>query len=69
MDKGNPGRAKAEACAREVGAATLFPSFASGAGRLTDWNDLHQREGLEEVKRQLLAGAGQRKRDIPVMGP
>lgn len=66
--KGNPGRAKAEACAREVGAATLFPSFASGAGRLTDWNDLHQREGLEEVKRQLLAGAGQRKRDIRSWG-
>lgn len=51
---GNVGRAKAEACAKEIGGTALFPSFAGKEGGPTDWNDLHQREGLEEVKRQLL---------------
>ena len=50
----NIGRKKAEACAKEVGGVALFPSFAAGEGEPTDWNDLHRREGLEEVKRQLL---------------
>lgn len=51
----NVGRRKAEACAKEVGGVALFPSFAAEEGEPTDWNDLHRREGLEEVKRQLLA--------------
>lgn len=61
---GNVGRAKAEVCAREIGGTALFPSFAGKEGGPTDWNDLHQREGLEEVKRQLLGGVEQRRRDI-----
>lgn len=65
---GNVGRAKAEACAGEIGGTALFPSFAADEGRPTDWNDLHQREGLGEVKRQLLAGAEQRRRDIRSWG-
>lgn len=60
----NKGRVKGEACAKEVGATVLFPSFASDENEPTDWNDLHVREGLEEVKRQLLGGAAQRRRDI-----
>ena len=65
---GNVGRAKAEACAGEIGGTALFPSFAEDEGRPTDWNDLHQREGLEEVKRQLLAGAEQRQPNIRSWG-
>lgn len=64
----NVGRRKAEACAKEVGGVVLFPSFAAEEGEPTDWNDLHRREGLEEVKRQLLAGADQRRRDIRQWG-
>lgn len=52
---GNAGRLAAEACARETGASVLFPQFRSDDKKSTDWNDLHTREGMEEVKRQLFA--------------
>lgn len=52
---GNRGRKAAEECALKVGAAAIFPRFASDAGEPTDWNDLHVREGLEAVRRQTAA--------------
>ncbi|WP_131112180.1 DUF927 domain-containing protein [Sulfuricystis thermophila] len=52
---GNPGRAKAQAAARAVGAAAVFPIFAGERGeKQTDFNDLHQAEGLEAVRRIIM---------------
>lgn len=49
----NPGREKAEAAARLVRGAAVFPSgLPVGA---SDFNDLHQSAGLEEVRRQIEA--------------
>lgn len=49
---GNPGHAKARAAALAVGGKLALPAFAqSGTG--TDFNDLHQAEGLEAVARQV----------------
>ncbi|SNR81535.1 putative DNA primase/helicase [Humidesulfovibrio mexicanus] len=52
---GNPGLSKATAAALDVGAFLAVPSFKEPAGR-TDFNDLHQAEGLDVVRAQL-AGA------------
>ncbi|MDO9083680.1 MAG: DUF927 domain-containing protein, partial [Humidesulfovibrio sp.] len=57
---GNPGLSKATAAALAVGATLAVPSFrepldAQGKAR-TDFNDLHQAEGLDVVRAQL-AGA------------
>jgi phage/plasmid primase-like uncharacterized protein/phage/plasmid-associated DNA primase len=49
----NPGREKALAAAKSVGGVVCFPRFSSLDGRPTDFNDLHVREGLEQVKKQL----------------
>ncbi len=58
--KGNIGRSKATSAALAVGASLAVPSFkepldAQGKAR-TDFNDLHQAEGLDVVRAQL-AGA------------
>lgn len=50
---GNPGRSKAELAAQAVGGRVVFPEFQSLEGKPTDFNDLHCREGLETVVRQL----------------
>lgn len=52
--KYNTGREKGEKAAAEMGARAYFPKFKSLDGKPTDWNDLHTREGLEEVRAQLL---------------
>lgn len=52
---GNPGLSKATAAALAVGASLAVPSFNESTGR-TDFNDLHQAEGLDAVRAQL-AGA------------
>lgn len=54
---GNPGQSKATAAALDVGALLAMPSFkepldADGKAR-TDFNDLHQAEGLDVVRAQL----------------
>lgn len=49
---GNPGVSKATAAALAVGASLAVPSFREPAGR-TDFNDLHQAEGLDVVRAQL----------------
>lgn len=56
---GNPGLSKATAAALAVGASLAVPSFKEPAGR-TDFNDLHQAEGLDVVRAQL-AGAAKLK--------
>jgi putative DNA primase/helicase len=52
---GNPGRDKAHKCSRTVDACLYtWPTFAAGRGdKDTDFNDLHQRQGLGAVRRQL----------------
>ncbi|MDP2848602.1 MAG: DUF3987 domain-containing protein, partial [Humidesulfovibrio sp.] len=55
LTKANPGVSKATAAALAVGASLAVPSFKEPAGR-TDFNDLHQAEGLDMVRAQL-AGA------------
>ena len=50
----NPGRTKAEEAAKAISAKTLFPTFSNLENKPKDWNDLHQREGLEALKSQLL---------------
>jgi putative DNA primase/helicase len=55
---GNPGRTKAEAAARAVGAEVAFPVFSGERGEgQTDFNDLHRAEGLEAVRRAVMAAA------------
>ena len=54
--KGNPGREKAHRAARSItDTAYTWPYFAPGrrAPKDTDFNDLHAREGLGVVRRQL----------------
>jgi len=53
---GNPGVSKATAAALAVGASLAVPNFKEPAGR-TDFNDLHQAEGLDVVRAQLAATA------------
>lgn len=50
----NAGREKATEAAKAVFAKPVFPKFRDETSKPTDWNDLHAREGLDEVKRQLL---------------
>ena len=43
------GRGKGQEAAQATRARLVLPKFATGAGK--DFNDLHQSEGLEEVRR------------------
>ncbi len=52
-DTDEVGRSKAAEAAKKAHGCYIFPVFRSGQG--TDFNDLHQTEGLEEVRRQLNA--------------
>ena len=55
LTDGNPGRVKAVAAARSVLAGVTFPLFRQrGTAKLTDFNDLHQAEGLGEVTEQIV---------------
>jgi len=49
----NAGRTKAEEAAKASMAKCVFPKFRTEENNPTDWNDLHIREGLDEVKKQL----------------
>jgi len=49
----NLGREKALAAASKFDAKAVFPVFASMEGRPTDFNDLHDREGMPAVRRQV----------------
>ena len=52
--EGNPGVAKAKEAADKIHAAVIVPAFSeiSQARQATDWNDLHQLEGLDTVRKQ-----------------
>lgn len=56
--EGNPGISYAERAASAVGnSIVLRPEFAGDrSDSATDFNDLHQAEGIDAVRRQLLAG-------------
>lgn len=64
---GNVGRKKATACAAALGVKAVFPIFKNLEGQPTDFNDLHQREGLPALRAQLLAEQPV-KRDIRQWG-
>lgn len=50
----NTGRNKARETATHVGGSVVFPDFKeNNKDNLTDFNDLHQLEGLDEVKKQI----------------
>lgn len=50
----NPGRESAEQVAKKYYCSVVFPKFKdSGNIKLTDFNDLHVAEGIEEVTKQL----------------
>lgn len=52
-DNDEAGRSKAQEAAQAAHGRLVVPTFTTGAG--TDFNDLHQSEGLPEVRRQLEA--------------
>lgn len=56
----NAGREQGLAAAAAVMGRAVFPKFRSEENRPTDFNDLHSREGLEEVSKQLLEIKAQR---------
>jgi P4 family phage/plasmid primase-like protien len=51
----NTGVEKATEAAKAVGGLVAIPQFASDDGQPTDFNDLHQREGLDAVRQQIRA--------------
>lgn len=55
LTEGNPGRMKATAAARSLDrCGVVYPVFRGRAGRkVTDFNDLHIAEGLDQVRDQL----------------
>jgi len=50
---GNPGLSKATETARAVNAKLAVPQFRDTTTKPTDFNDLHQLEGLDKVKEQI----------------
>ena len=50
-DNDEAGRSKGQEAAQKAQARLVLPFFTTGTG--TDFNDLHQSEGLQEVRRQL----------------
>ena len=52
---GNPGLTKATETAKAIGARLAVPQFRDTTTRPTDFNDLHQLEGLDAVKAQIEA--------------
>jgi putative DNA primase/helicase len=54
--EGNPGRTKAEAAALAVGGVMVLPVFqADRPEKATDFNDLHQSEGIDAVRRIVMS--------------
>lgn len=50
----NAGRVNAEAAAKQFMCKAVFPHFRTEENNPKDWNDLHVREGIDEVKKQLM---------------
>lgn len=57
----NIGKEKAEEVAKEFGFDAVFPSFKNISSNPSDFNDLYQLEGIEEVKKQLTCEAKDHK--------
>lgn len=57
-DKGNVGMIKATAAMVAIGGYLATPFFQSDEGKLTDFNDLHQNEGIEAVKLAIAGAIG-----------
>ncbi len=54
LTKGNPGRTKALEAAQAVKGRVAFPEFGPNrSDKATDFNDLHQQEGLKAVRKGL----------------
>lgn len=55
LTEGNPGISKAQAAALAVGGAWMAPTFAKDreGKKITDFNDLHDREGVHVVRAQI----------------
>lgn len=51
---GNPGERYATAAARDVRGVVVLPEFAQPARGFTDFNDLHQAEGIDAVRRRII---------------
>jgi putative DNA primase/helicase len=54
---GNPGLSKAREAAKAIGALLAVPQFADVTTKPTDFNDLHQLQGLDAVKTQIQSAA------------
>ena len=61
----NPGATRATEAARAIDGVAALPRFADLEGKPTDFNDLHAREGLEMVERQVLAPLMAKLRHAP----
>ena len=53
LTNGNPGLSKATAAAKAIRARLAVPQFRDTTTNPTDFNDLHQLEGLDTVKKQI----------------
>ena len=60
---GNPGATKATEAAKAIGARLAVPQFEDAATKLTDFNDLHQRQGADTVKTQIQGAQAQKESD------
>lgn len=60
---GNPGLAKATEAAKAIDANVAGPGFANVTTKPTDFNDLHQLEGLDVVKAQIESAAVPKETD------
>lgn len=60
---GNPGLSKATEAAKAIGAKLAVPQFAGVTSQPTDFNDLHQLQGLDAVKDQIQAAEPPKETD------
>lgn len=65
IDK-NVGKNAAREVCSTLRISSRFPEFASADGKPTDWNDLHCREGLDQVKEQIFQSEWQTPKIIKV---
>lgn len=59
---GNPGKKKAFEAARAVNGIAVFPEFEDATGN-TDFNDMHQEQGLDEVSKLVLEACSKEPED------
>ena len=64
-DNDEAGRSKGQEAAQTARARLILPVFTTGTG--TDFNDLHQSEGLQEIRRQLEASVPTPVNNSPVL--